>query len=185
MRLEALTRIRRSLPRPFARRPLHAGHGRWQLLDELKSEPSLKRLPPTVMMTAWPRPVNLPQGVSLLRKPFEWDTLVRLVRKHCGEAMVKCMPSREVDPLRLNVAAWANDPRPRGRDRPSLHVALGRVPFRSLRQSQPTTNRPPALPRYIAYAAALHAAFVLGSLNSCRDEGSVKPRRARRPPKNG
>ena len=40
-----------------------------------------------------------------------------------------------------------------------------------MRQSQPTTNLPPALPRYIAYAAALHAAFVLGSLNSCRANG--------------
>ena len=103
--LEALTRIRRSLPDLLLVDLFMPVMDGWQLLDELKSEPSLKRLPPTVMMTAWPRPVDLPQGVSLLRKPFEWDTLVRLVRKHCGEAMVKCVPSRDVDPLRLNVAA--------------------------------------------------------------------------------
>jgi two-component system sensor histidine kinase/response regulator len=57
----------------------------WQLLDHLGANPELDRLP-TVVMTAWPRPVELPEGISLIKKPFDWDTLLCLVRKHCGEA---------------------------------------------------------------------------------------------------
>jgi len=51
----------------------------WQVLDAIASDPQLARMP-KVAMTAWPRPIELPAGVTLLRKPFEWDALARLVR---------------------------------------------------------------------------------------------------------
>ena len=51
----------------------------WQVLDTIAKDPDLARMP-KVAMTAWPLPIDLPVGVALLRKPFEWEALARLVR---------------------------------------------------------------------------------------------------------
>jgi CheY-like chemotaxis protein len=51
----------------------------WQVLDTIASDSQLARMP-KVAMTAWPLPIELPPGVTLLRKPFAWDALARLIR---------------------------------------------------------------------------------------------------------
>jgi CheY-like chemotaxis protein len=51
----------------------------WQVLDTMGRDPQLARIP-KIAITAWPRAIQLPPGVALLRKPFEWDTLARLIR---------------------------------------------------------------------------------------------------------
>ena len=51
----------------------------WQVLAALAHDPQLARMP-KVAMTAWPLPIDLPPGVMLLRKPFEWEALARLIR---------------------------------------------------------------------------------------------------------
>jgi CheY-like chemotaxis protein len=64
------------------------------LLREMRRTPELERLP-AIMMTAWPRPIELPEGVSLLRKPFEWESLVRLVRKQCANRLARIAPRND------------------------------------------------------------------------------------------
>jgi CheY-like chemotaxis protein len=51
----------------------------WQLLEVIARDPSLARMA-KIAMTAWPRPLDLPSGVTLLHKPFECESLARLVR---------------------------------------------------------------------------------------------------------
>jgi CheY-like chemotaxis protein len=51
----------------------------WQVLAAVAREPQLARMS-KVAMTAWPHPIELPPGVMLLRKPFEWDALARVLR---------------------------------------------------------------------------------------------------------
>jgi CheY-like chemotaxis protein len=102
---EALARIRRSLPDLLLIDLFMPVMDGWQFLDLLRADPEMKRLP-AVVMTAWPRPVDLPSGISLLKKPFEWDALLRIIRKHCGgDAVVKCLPQRDAEPTRVPMAA--------------------------------------------------------------------------------
>jgi len=51
----------------------------WQVLETIAGDSLLARMP-KVAMTAWPSPIDLPPGVALLHKPFEWESLARLVR---------------------------------------------------------------------------------------------------------
>jgi CheY-like chemotaxis protein len=76
----------------------------WELLDRLYEDAELARLP-KVVMTAWPRPVNLPQGVSVLNKPFEWDALLQAIRNHCGAGVAKCHAPVEAPPFGLVLEA--------------------------------------------------------------------------------
>jgi CheY-like chemotaxis protein len=63
----------------------------WELLARLREDSELARLP-KVVMTAWPRPSDLPEGVAILTKPFELETLIRVVRNHCGASVARCLP---------------------------------------------------------------------------------------------
>ncbi len=55
-----------------------------QLLWRVRRTAEFARLP-AILMTAWPRPVDLPEGVCILRKPFDWESLFRLVCKQCAK----------------------------------------------------------------------------------------------------
>ena len=76
---QALAKLRRSRPDLLILDMFMPGLDGWQVLESIASDPQLARIP-KVAMTAWPRPIELPPGVTLLRKPFEWDALARLVR---------------------------------------------------------------------------------------------------------
>jgi CheY-like chemotaxis protein len=99
---EALRRLRRARPDLVLMDLIMPNMDGWELLARLREDSELARVP-KVVMTAWPRPDDLPEGVSVLSKPFEWDTLLHVVRDHCGSSstspnsgtIAKCLPSPE------------------------------------------------------------------------------------------
>jgi CheY-like chemotaxis protein len=76
---QALARMQRSRPHLLVLDMFMPGVDGWQLLELISRDPELARMP-KVAMTAWPLPIDLPPGVALLRKPFDWEALARLVR---------------------------------------------------------------------------------------------------------
>ncbi|HEX9294371.1 MAG TPA: response regulator [Polyangiaceae bacterium] len=71
------------------------------LLREIQRTAEFERLP-AIVMTAWPRPIELPEGVLLLRKPFDWESLFRLVRKLCAKDTARVGSRRDqVEPIAL------------------------------------------------------------------------------------
>src|SRR5689334_11148782 len=63
----------------------------WQVLAHLAEDHELARLP-KIVMTALPHAIDLP-GVPIVRKPFDWNALLGIVRRECGPSVVKC-PAR-------------------------------------------------------------------------------------------
>jgi CheY-like chemotaxis protein len=99
---EALRRLRRWRPDLVLMDLIMPNMDGWELLERLSEDSELAHVP-KVVMTAWPRPDDLPEGVSVLSKPFEWDTLLHVVRDHCGASasgVVKC-PTPDPEPLDL------------------------------------------------------------------------------------
>jgi CheY-like chemotaxis protein len=101
---EALRRLRRGRPDLLLMDLIMPNMDGWELLARLREDSELARVP-KVVMTAWPRPDDLPEGVSVLSKPFEWDALLHVVRDHCGTSghasatIAKCLPASEPEPL--------------------------------------------------------------------------------------
>ena len=93
---EALRRLRDSRPDLLIMDLIMPQMDGWQLLARLCEDAEFKDLP-TIVMTAWPRLVDLPEGVSILKKPFEWEALEQVVRKLCGPGVVKCLPSSDCE----------------------------------------------------------------------------------------
>jgi CheY-like chemotaxis protein len=76
---QALTMLFRLRPDLLILDMFMPGMSGWQVLDAMAGDSLLARMP-KVAMTAWPFPIDLPPGVALLHKPFEWESLARLVR---------------------------------------------------------------------------------------------------------
>jgi CheY-like chemotaxis protein len=76
---QALARMYRSRPHLLVIDMFMPGIDGWQVLDTIAHDSELARMP-KVAMTAWPLPIDLPPGVALVRKPFEWEALARLIR---------------------------------------------------------------------------------------------------------
>jgi CheY-like chemotaxis protein len=86
---EALSRLQNWRPDLLLMDLIMPNMDGWELLARLEEDAELARLP-KVVMTAWPRPANLPHGVAVLNKPFEWDTLLHAIRHHLGAGIAKC-----------------------------------------------------------------------------------------------
>ena len=101
---EALRRLRRVRPDLVLMDLIMPNMNGWELLARLREDSELARVP-KVVMTAWPRPDDLPEGVSVLSKPFEWETLLHVVHNHCGASshtsatIAKCLPASESEAL--------------------------------------------------------------------------------------
>jgi CheY-like chemotaxis protein len=88
---EALALIRRTAPDVLLLDLLLPRMDGWQLLAHLAQDRELARLP-KIVMTALPSPIHLP-GVPIVRKPFDWNALLGIVRRKCGPSVAKC-PAR-------------------------------------------------------------------------------------------
>jgi CheY-like chemotaxis protein len=97
---EALVRLRHSRPDLLLMDLIMPNMDGWELLAHMDEDAELARLP-KVVMTAWPRPADLPAGVSVLNKPFEWEALLHAIRSHVGASVAKCLPSVDPDALGL------------------------------------------------------------------------------------
>jgi CheY-like chemotaxis protein len=78
---EALTRANTTRPDLFLIDLFMPVMDGLELIARLGEDPDLARRP-KVAMTAWPRPLELPHGVSLLKKPFELEALLKLISLH-------------------------------------------------------------------------------------------------------
>src|SRR5690348_589053 len=70
---EALRRLRRGRPDLLLMDLIMPNMDGWELLARIDEDSDLARMP-KIIMTAWPLHDDLPEGVSVLSKPFEWDT---------------------------------------------------------------------------------------------------------------
>jgi CheY-like chemotaxis protein len=88
--VDALLHLRHSRPDLLLLDLIMPDMDGWQLLERLREDTELAR-PPIVVMTAWPKLIELPKSIFVLRKPFEWDALEQIVQKHCGSGVAKCL----------------------------------------------------------------------------------------------
>src|SRR6266576_5265788 len=68
---EALVKLRAMHPDLMLLDLLMPHMNGWELLAALSDDAELARIP-RVVMTAWPRPLDIP-GVTVVKKPFEWN----------------------------------------------------------------------------------------------------------------
>jgi two-component system OmpR family response regulator len=77
---QALLQVRRSRPDLLLIDLIMPDMDGWELLARLRDDAELASLP-AVVITAWPLTTNLPDDVLVLRKPFEWETLLSTIRQ--------------------------------------------------------------------------------------------------------
>ena len=116
---QALTMLFRLRPDLLILDMFMPGLNGWQVLDAIAGDSVLARMP-KVAMTAWPFPIDLPPGVALLHKPFEWES-ARAPRPHRAPPPTTATP-RDLESSRaVLLPAHARD------DRAARRQAVSRV----------------------------------------------------------